>query len=157
MAEIVVDGFSVDEAPKIFREALLFLDFEVSAGGRDRPLDFSAIAHDACILHQTLHLFRIVAGNARRIEAVESSPKGFALAQDGDPGEPGLETVEDQLLVERTRVPLGHAPFLVVIGDVERVVRRPGAAVAAVLVEEGGAGSRWRFGHANLLAYVPNP
>src|SRR6266446_4411719 len=65
----------------------------------------------------------------------------LALAQDGDPGEPGLEAVEDELLEERAIVVLGHAPFLVVIGDVERVLLGPGAAFEPIRMEEDRAHS----------------
>ena len=97
-----------------------------------------------------LDLFRIVTSDVRRIEAVESLPKGLALAQDRDPGQPGLEAVEDELLKKRADVSLRHAPFLVVVGDIERVARRPGAAMPAVFVEEGRAVTRWPFGHDRL-------
>ncbi len=48
-------------------------------------------------------------------------------------GEPGLEAVEHQLLVERAVVIFRHAPFLVMIGDVERMsFARPRAAIQPV-------------------------
>src|SRR5262249_60177234 len=49
--------------------------------------------------------------------------------------------VEDELLIERAVVVFGHAPFLVVIGDVERVLLGPGTAFEAIRVEEGRAHS----------------
>jgi len=52
---------------------------------------------------------------------------------------PGLEAVEHQLFVERAVVELRHAPFLIVIGEVERVLLRPGATLAPVGVENGRA------------------
>ena len=67
-----------------------------------------------------------------RVEAVERFAEGRALAQDGDPGEPGLEAVEHELLEHRPIVVFGHAPFLVVIGDVERIDARPRAARQSV-------------------------
>src|SRR6266508_386333 len=48
--------------------------------------------------------------------------------------------VEHELLVERTVVEFRRAPFLVVVGDVERVQPRPRAAGEAVGMEEGGHG-----------------
>ena len=66
------------------------------------------------------------------IEAVERGAEGRALAQDRDPGEPRLEAVEHELLEQRPVVVFGHAPFLVVIGDIERIGARPGAALQAV-------------------------
>src|SRR5665213_3428654 len=67
-----------------------------------------------------------------RIEIVEHAAEVVALAQDGDPRQPGLEAVKHQLLVQRPVIPLRHAPFLVVIGDIERVGAGPGAAGQAV-------------------------
>ena len=69
-------------------------------------------------------------------ETVEGGAEGVALAQDRDPGEAGLETVEDQLLEQRPVVPFGRAPFLVVIGDIERVFAGPGAAARGRRHEE---------------------
>src|SRR6516164_9568363 len=94
--------------------------------------DLCAIADDAGILHQPLDLFRRVTGNLFRREAVKGAAKILALAQNRDPGEAGLETVEHELFIERAIVVFGHAPFLVVIGDIERVVLRPGAAQEGV-------------------------
>src|SRR5262249_330312 len=82
----------------------------------------------------------IVARDLLGLEIVEGAAEILALAQDGDPGEPGLEAVEDQLLVERAVVIFGDTPFGVMIGDVERVLPRPGAAALAVgMPARGGA------------------
>src|SRR5262249_40931523 len=94
----------------------------------DRALDLHAVAHDARILHQLLDLLRRVARDLLGLEAVEGAAEILALAQDGDPGPSGLEAVEDELLIERAVIVFGHAPFLVVIGDAERVLLEPGAA-----------------------------
>ena len=109
----------------------------VDARQRDRRHDFGAVAHDAGVLHQRLDLRLVVAHDLFRIEAVEGGAEGVALAQDGDPGQAGLEAVEDQLFEQRAVVPFGHAPFLVVIGDIERILARPGAAAAPVGVQDG--------------------
>src|SRR5262245_24214287 len=143
---------AVDEVPDQPREAGALLHrVEIGARGEDRALDLHAVAHDAGILHQLLDLFRRVARDFRRLEAVEGAAEILALAQDGDPGEPGLEAVENELLVERAVVVFRHAPFLVVIGDVERILLRPGTAFEAVGVEEGRAHSAafTSPGHAN--------
>ena len=52
---------------------------------------------------------------------------------------PGLKAVEHKLLVDAQIVALGHAPLVVMIGDVEGVLPRPRAAALAVEVEEGRA------------------
>ena len=113
--------------------------FEIGARRADRALDLGAVAHDAGVLHQPLDLLRRVARDLLRLEIVEGAAEIVALAQDGDPRQPGLEAVEHQLLVERAVVVFRHAPFLVVIGDVERVLLRPGAALEAVGMENGRA------------------
>ncbi len=99
--------------------------------------------------HQRLDLGGVVAHDLFRLEAVEGGAERLALAQDGDPGEPGLKAVEDELFEQRPVVPFGHAPFLVVIGDVERIEARPGTAVEPVGVgEDGGRADGFRFlGH----------
>src|SRR5438309_843761 len=97
------------------------------------------------IAHQRRGLALAVTRDDGRIETVEGAAEILALAQDGDPGEPGLEAVQHELLVERAVVVFRHAPFGVVIGDIERVVLRPGAALKAVGVEEGGCHSAAAF------------
>src|SRR5262249_7550342 len=67
-----------------------------------------------------------------RLEAVKGAAEVVALAQDRDPGQPGLKAVEHQFLEQRAIIVLRHAPFLVVIGDVQRILLRPGAADEAV-------------------------
>src|SRR5262249_61885412 len=61
--------------------------------------------------------------------------------QDGDRGQAGVETGDAELLVERAVVVFRHAPFPVMIGDVEGVELRPGAALEAVGMEERRAHS----------------
>src|SRR6516165_5036135 len=72
------------------------------------------------------------------LEIIEGAAKIVALAQDRDPGQPGLEAVEDQLFIERAVVIFRHGPFGVVICDVKRVLARPGAPHLAVGVQARG-------------------
>ncbi len=86
-------------APQQLGEAGAFLhDLEIALRAGDGTLDLGAVAHDAGIVHQRLDLPGVVARNFRRLEIVERFAEIVALAQDGDPGKAGLETVEDQLL-----------------------------------------------------------
>src|SRR5262249_41456497 len=141
-AEAIDLGPAADEIPKQPREArTLFHCTEIRARGENRALDLHAIADDARILHQLLDLLRRVARDLLGLEAVEGAAEILALAQDSDPGQSGLEAVEDELLIERAVVVFGHAPFLVVIGDVERVLLGPGTAFEAIRMEEGRAHS----------------
>src|SRR5262249_34437772 len=98
------------------------------------------VAHDAGVLHQRLDLLRGEARDLLRREAGEGAAEVVALAQDGDPGQPGLEAVENELFEQRAVVVFRHAPFLVVIGDVERVLLGPGTALEPVGVEGGEGG-----------------
>ena len=65
-------------------------------------------------------------------QAVRAAPSAasaavvVALGEDGVPGKPGLRALEDQRLVELAIVAHRHTPFLVVIGNGERVLG-PGA------------------------------
>src|SRR5712691_4225532 len=137
-AETVHLGLAVEKIPKQPRKAWTLLHhLEIGARGQDGAFDLQPIAHDAGILHQPLDLLRRVASDLARREAVEGAAKILAFAQYGDPGQAGLEAVENELLVKRAVVEFRHAPFLVVIGDVKRILLRPGTALEAVGVEEG--------------------
>ena len=124
---------AVDEVPQQLRKARpLVHDVEPGARRAHRAFDLCAVAHDAGILHQPLDLGRPVARDFFRNEIVEGAAEIVALAQDGDPRQAGLETVEHEFFVERAVVVFRHAPFLVVIGDVERIVLGPRTAHEAV-------------------------
>ena len=74
----------------------------------------------SCISDSTLRL--LVARDFLRLEIVEGAAEILALAQDRDPRQPGLESVEHEFLVECAIVEFRHAPFVVVIGDIERIL-----------------------------------
>ena len=80
---------------------------------------------------------RRVARDFLRHESVEGFAEILALAQDRDPREPRLESVEHELLEERAVVALRHAPFVIVIGDVKRVLPGPRTAALAVGMDAG--------------------
>jgi hypothetical protein len=79
------------------------------------------MAHNARIGQQAGHVGVREPRHSLRIEACKGRAERLALAQDGDPGQPGLKPVENQLFPQRAAVALGHAPFFVMIGDIERV------------------------------------
>src|SRR5262249_39653832 len=97
-----------------------------------------AVADDADIVHQRVNFLGIVARDLLRLEVVEGAAEIVALAQDRDPGQPGLEAVENQLLIERAVIIFRHAPLGVVIGDVNRVFPGPGTTGLAVGMQAGG-------------------
>src|SRR5262245_5721775 len=138
--ELVDLRLAASEVPQQFREAGPFLhNVEIGFCAGDRAFDLGAVAYDADIVHQRVNLLGVVTRDLLRPEIVEGFAKVVALAQDGDPRQASLESVEDQLFIQRAVVIFRHAPFGVVIGDVERVFARPGAARLAVGMQFRGA------------------
>ena len=86
------------------------------------------MADDAGILQQALDVALAHVGDAGDVEAVEDFAEAVALPEDGDPGEAGLEAFEAELLEEPVVGGDRTAPFVVVVGDVERVGAGPGTA-----------------------------
>ena len=128
-----LDRPALDEVPQEAREAgAALLDGEKGAGARDGPDDLGAVPDDPGILHQPLDIGLREPCDGLRLEPGEGPAEALAPPQDGDPGQAGLEPVEDQFLVQGPAVTLGHAPFGVVISDVDRVEPGPPAARAAV-------------------------
>jgi hypothetical protein len=88
------------------------------------------VAHDAGVGQQRRLFARAVAGDQCRVEAVVHFAIVFALAQDGRPAQPGLGTLKDEELEPPVVVVYRHAPFGVVVGDVEFGTSvRPAAAL----------------------------
>ena len=84
---------------------------------------------------QRRDLVRVVGGDPGRLEPVESPAEVVALPEDRDPGQAGLEALEDQHLEQRALIVQGHAPFLVVVGDVQRIAAGPAAAHDVVVAQ----------------------
>src|SRR5256885_10116708 len=114
---------------------------EPRARRRDRAVDLHAVAHDAGVLHQPLDSLRAIARDLRGLKAVEGAAEILALAQDGDPRQSGLEAIEHELLIKRAVVALRYAPLFVVIGDIERILPRPGATGEAIGMQQRGHAS----------------
>src|SRR5580692_1974 len=139
-AEGICFRLAVEVTPQQAREALFLVhDLEIGARRAHGALDLQAVADDAGVLHQPFELRRRVAGDLLGLEAIEGAAEVLALAQDRDPGEAGLEAVQQQLLEQRAIVEFRHPPFGVMIGDVNRVLLRPGTTAQAVGVEHGRA------------------
>ena len=106
---------------------MLLLDREEGARVEGDGFEFTAVAHQAGVPHEGVDFLGVEAGELADVEARESLPVVFALLQHGDPGEPGLGAFEDELFEEPAVVPHGHAPFFIVIGDVQRIFSAPEA------------------------------
>ena len=87
-------------------------------------------------------------GDGLRVEAGEGPAVALALAEDGEPAQPGLSALEHQELEEQPVVVHRHAPLLVVVGVEEGLVAHPGAAHGRC--QEAREDSLW------MAAAVPN-
>ena len=81
----------------------------------DRRLDLRAVADDAGVGEQAGDVIVAEAGDGLGLEVRERGPERLALAQDRDPGEPGLERLERHALEQPAVVDDGAAPLLVVV------------------------------------------
>jgi hypothetical protein len=91
------------------------------------------VPDDPGVAQQSLDVGLAVASDHGRVEAGEHLPEAVPLAQDRQPGQPGLEPFEAELLEQSVVVDHGPAPLVVVVGDVVGVVARPPAAGDAVV------------------------
>src|SRR5712691_4280645 len=134
--ETINERLAVREVPQIRGKArALFHDLKPGAGRQNGAVDFQLVAHNSLVLHQAGDFLLVVAGDDRRPKLREGAAKVLALAQDGDPGKPGLKAVEHEFLVKRAVVALRHAPLAVVIGHVEGIAAGPEAAAKPVVVQ----------------------
>ena len=105
--------------------------------------ELQAVADNPGILHQGLFDVLIrQRGQALHVEAKQHLTVAFALFQHGDPRQAGLETLQQQQFEQRLRVAQRHAPFVVVVGDVQRVIGAPKAAWHRAFQGSGG-GADW--------------
>jgi len=116
-------------------------------------LKLEAVADDAGVLHQGF--FDVLVGEFRQalhIEAEQHLAVTLALLQHGDPRQAGLEGFEQQQFEQHLGVALRHAPFLIVVGDIQRVVGAPRAAWHRAFQGSGG-GADWGI----LPAFLSQP
>ena len=94
-------------------------------GVRDRRLDLAAVPHDPRVGQEPLDVALPNRATASGSKAANAARKPSRLRRIVSHGEPGLEALEAQALVDaalgRDRAP----PFLVVVGEVQRIGRRP--------------------------------
>src|SRR6185503_6727995 len=96
---------------------------------RDRRVDFQAVAHDAGVGEQRAFLRGAVLRDLPRVETIERLPVRGPLPEDRDPTQARLRALEDEHLEEPPVVVQRHAPFLIVVTDVERIVAAPAATL----------------------------
>jgi hypothetical protein len=88
------------------------------------------VAHDRRIREQSVDVVLVERGDPVGVEALERGAKPFALAEDRQPREAGLEAFQAEPLVQAALVAYRPTPLLVVVGDVELVLRVPAALYA---------------------------
>ena len=84
--------------------------------------DLPLVADDARVAEEALHVPGAEPRHGLRVEAGERLSVALALVQDRRPGEAGLRSLEDEQLEEVPVVVRRHAPLVVVVSDVERVL-----------------------------------
>src|SRR5262249_49483220 len=104
-------------------------------------VDLRAIPHDAGVGHEPRPVARPEPRELVGVEARKRSAEIRALAEDRDPRQTGLKSVEEELLEERAVDALRDAPFVVVIREVERVRAGPGAWLQARQDSKGLTGA----------------
>jgi hypothetical protein len=117
---------------------------------------------------QAFDLRRAEGAKRLDVEAGEGTAEVLALSQDREPGQTRLEALEAELLEDVAVVRRRSAPFLVVVGPVERVVAVPQAAHQAVRPGDQPIFARfpahdatlprgWCAGKGSLRAYELGP
>jgi hypothetical protein len=98
----------------------------------DRALDLAAMTDDARVLEQTVDVAAGEARDAGHVEAGERAAEVLALAEDRQPAQAALESLQTDLLEERGIVADRDAPFRVVVFDVTSIAAAPAAPYATV-------------------------
>src|SRR5712692_3286734 len=125
----ILQRTSVHEAPQIGVERAEFPPhFEEGPGVSDRRFDLEAVAHDAGIGHQSLHVAYSEARDLCSVEPGEGPAVVVAFVQDRRPGEARLGAFEDQEFEELPIVVDRDSPFVVVIAQILFAPQAPRAA-----------------------------
>jgi glycyl-tRNA synthetase alpha chain len=102
---------------------------EPGLGVLAHSLEFEAVADDAGVLHQgVFDVFVCEHRQSLHIKAEQHLAIALALLQHGDPRQAGLKSLEQQQFEQHLGIALRHAPFLVVVGLIKRIVSAPETA-----------------------------
>lgn len=116
----------VDVAPdELVKAAEFALNFQERPGVCDGSVYFQPIANNSRIGEQLGDLLIAVFRDLFRVEAVKSLTEVFALFEYRYPRQARLHTLEYQHLEQLAVVMLGATPFVVMVGDVNRIGTRP--------------------------------
>ena len=98
-----------------------------SASIGDRRLDLATVPDDSRVAEQALDVTFTERCDRVGIEAGERRAEVLALAEDRQPGQSRLEALETQSFQQAALIRDGATPFVVVVGEIELVRRRPAA------------------------------
>ncbi len=113
----------VDEGPEVVTESAEFgLEGQKGPGVADGSFYFGAVADDAGVEEETFEVGVVKEGDGGGIEVGKEAAIVLAFMENGFPAEASLGAFEDEKLEHHGVVMNWHAPFGVVIGNVERVV-----------------------------------
>lgn len=133
------------ELPDVGVEVGKFLEeFEDALGVVDGGPDLAAMADDAGIPEEAGKVGVGETGDLMKVETGKGGPKIFPFAEDGEPGETGLESLEAEFFKEAGVVRDHPPPFFVVVAEVFGVGATPPAARFAV-----GAGDKAVWGRSH--------
>jgi len=126
---VVLDRYPIHKPPQVgVKGTELGLHRQEGAGVADGGGDLEPVTDDADV-GQQLGLAGLVKGRHHgRIEPGKGDPVRLALAQDRDPGKPGLGALQDQEFKQQAVIMDRDSPFQIMVGLIERIAARPGAA-----------------------------
>jgi glycyl-tRNA synthetase alpha chain len=140
LAKVIDLRHAADEGPE---QRHRIVQLEPGLGILTYGLELETVADDPGVLHQGFLDIRIrERRQALHIEVEQNLAVALTLLQHGDPRQPGLKAFEQQQLEQRLRVALRHAPFVVVVSDIQRIVIAPKAAWHRAFQGSGG-GADW--------------
>src|SRR5262249_11473927 len=116
---------------------------QCSLGVGDGGFDLGAIAHYVRVANELFDLGRPEGGDDGWVEVDERPAEAFALSQDGEPRQAGLESFQADLLQDTPVIADRQTPFVVVVVVVFGCGVSPSAAREAVVAHHDiGHGSR---------------
>src|SRR5450759_5858084 len=116
------------KGPQELIEPSVVTETDHSPGVGQGSLDLEPVADDARVGQKALIVSLAERCDGLSLEPGKGSPKALTFAQVGEPGQPRLERLERQALVELGLAMDGHAPLFVVIGHVVGRARGPATA-----------------------------
>ena len=120
------------KAPKKFMQLRPgFDEVKRSAGVVDGCLDLSPVPNDARILQKSVDVLLAESRDDVHVEMRECIPEILALAENREPRQSGLKTLQTDLFEQPGVVDNRASPFGVVIFDVLLVITRPPATMPA--------------------------